>query len=189
MHKWLLGLLALVAGACTPAYLGSAPHHPYDLDDFPVFSSPAGAPLYGQRRYEERRWTAVARGSTGWFGFFISLEFGLPSRPKPPFPNPVDTCRFGSLHERPAEVGLELLQAPPGFGVSIEKATYRLQCGRMVRDERGVEVLRYTTWLEVLYRFEMPPVAPGTYSLRWQLKEEDRLLAVENRLFTLTQAP
>ena len=61
-----------------------------------------------------------------------------------------------------------------------------MSCGRLERDTRGFEVLRYTTWLEVLYRFELPPVAPGTYPLRWQLWQGERLIAEEDRRFTLT---
>ncbi|WP_027881291.1 hypothetical protein [Meiothermus rufus] len=190
MGRWWLGLLALVAGACAPTYLGSVPYHPYDLDDFPVFTSPAGAPLYGQRRYLEQRGTAVARGAGGRLGFFITLEFGLPARPTPPFPDPVFSCRFASADERPAaEVRLVPLELPPGFAVYLEKARYRLRCGPFERLEGGLEVLRYTTWLEVLYRFEMPLVAPGTYRLAWQLWEGNQLLAEEDRRFTLTQSP
>ncbi|WP_156941927.1 hypothetical protein [Meiothermus cerbereus] len=47
-------------------------------------------------------------------------------------------------------------------------------------------MLRYTTWLEVLYRFELPPVALGSYPLRWQLWQGERLIAEEDRRFTLT---
>ncbi|MCS7069626.1 MAG: hypothetical protein NZN28_13490, partial [Meiothermus sp.] len=157
-------------------------------EDFPVFTSPAGVALFGRQRYEERRWTAFARGPGAWFGFSITLEFGLPARPPAPFPDPLESCRFASQAEKPAELRLVLLEAPPGFGVGLEQARYRLACGRLERDSRGLEVLRYTTWLEVLYRFEMPPVPPGTYSIRWQLWEGDRLIAEEDRRFTLTPA-
>ncbi len=61
-----------------------------------------------------------------------------------------------------------------------------MSCGRLERDTRGFEVLRYTTWLEVLYRFELPPVALGSYPLRWQLWQGERLIAEEDRRFTLT---
>jgi len=182
-----LVFLAIWLAACAPNYLGSVPYYPYNLDDFPVFVSPAGQPLFGQRRYEERHWRAIARGVTRSFVFSITLEFGRPIRPSPPFPDPVDSCRAGREHQRPAPtVRAVLLEAPPGFGVELEKASYRLSCGRFERDARGLEVLRYTTWLEVLYRFELPPVAPGTYRLRWQLWEGEQLIAEEDRRFTLT---
>lgn len=187
MRPGLLVLLMLWLVACAPTYLGSVPYYPYDLDEFPIFTSPAGQPLFGRQRYEERRWTALARGSTGSLGFIITLEFGLPNWPTSPFPDPVDICRFSGGDERPASaVRVVLLEAPPGFGAGPEKATYRLSCGRLELDPRGFELLRYTTWLEVLYRFEIPPVAPGTYGLRWQLWEGERLIAEENRRFTLT---
>lgn len=181
---WLVLLLGLAA--CAPAHLGSAPYHPYNLDDFPIFTSPSGQPLYARQRYEERRWTAVARGPAGTFGFFITLEIALPFWPSPPFPDPVGSCRGRGGDEKPADVHIVLLVAPPGFGVGLEQARYRLSCGRLERDTRGFEVLRYTTWLEVLYRFELPPVAPGTYPLRWQLWQGERLIAEEDRRFTLT---
>jgi hypothetical protein len=187
MRRGLLAFLVLWLVACAPTYLGSVPYYPYDLDDFPVFTSPAGLPLFGRQRYEERRWTAIARGPSGTFGFFITLEFGVPHRPTPPFPDPVEICRFARSDERPASaVRVVLLEVPPGFGVRLEKASYNLSCGRLERDTRGFEVLRYTTWLEVLYRFELPPVAPGTYPLRWQLWQGERLIAEEDRRFTLT---
>ncbi|WP_243455007.1 hypothetical protein [Meiothermus sp. CFH 77666] len=186
MRRGLLAFLMVWLAACVPTYLGSVPYYPYSLEDFPVFTSPAGAPLFGRQRYEERRWTAIARGPAWTFGFFITLEFGLPSRPTSPFPNPVESCRFASEDEKPADVRVVLLEAPPGFGVGLERASHKLWCGRRERDARGFEVLHYTTWLEVVYRFEMPPVSPGTYPLRWQLWEGDRLIAEEDRRFTLT---
>lgn len=188
MRRGLPAFLVVWLVACTPVYLGSVPYYPYNLDDFPVFTSPAGLPLFGRQRYEERRWTALVRGSTGSLGLIITLEFGQPTRPISPFPNPVDRCRFGGEDERPASaVRLVLLEAPPGFGVGLEKASYKLSCGRLERDPRGFELLRYTTWLEVLYRFEIPPVDPGVYMLRWQLWEGERLVAEEDRRFTLMQ--
>lgn len=177
--------LGLWLAACAPTTLGSVPYYPYNLADFPIFTSPAGQPLYGLKRYEERRWTAVARGPSG-FGFFITLEVGLSSRTSPPFANPVERCRFASSDEKPADVRIVLLEALPGFGVDLEEALHKLQCGRFERGQQGFEVLRYTTWLEVVYRFKLPPVAPGTYALRWQLWEGERLIAEEDRRFTLT---
>ncbi|RDI96378.1 hypothetical protein DV704_00710 [Meiothermus sp. QL-1] len=183
MRKALGVLLALAA--CAPTPLGSAPYYPYDLDDFPVFASPAGVPLYGKRRYEERHWTAVGRQGVGGVSFYLSLELG--SFPRPPFPDPIGSCRLAQQDERPAsEVRLVLLQAPPGFGVSLERAAYRLQCGRFERDAWGRERLRYRTWLEVLYRFEIPQADPGVYTLRWQLWQGQALLVEEDRRFTLT---
>jgi hypothetical protein len=98
----------------------------------------------------------------------------------------VGSCRGRGTDEKPADAYVVLLAAPPGFGVALEKASYKLNCGRFERDARGFEVLRYSTWLEVLYRFELPPVAPGTYPLRWQLWQGERLIAEEDRRFTLT---
>ncbi|WP_299429384.1 hypothetical protein [uncultured Meiothermus sp.] len=201
MRRGFVAVLAIWLAACAPTYLGSTPQHPYSLEDFPVFTSPAGAPLYGRQRYEERRWTDIARGPSWSLGFSITLEFGFPPRPPVPFPDPVERCRWATQHEQPAPlVRLVLLEAPPGFGVGLEQASYRLHCGRLEQDSRGFEVLRYTTWLQVLYRFDLPAVPPqgvrvahtryasnlGTYRLRWQLWEGDRLLAEEDRRFTLT---
>lgn len=187
MRRGFLALLVIWLAACAPTHLGSVPHNPYSLEDFPTFTSPAGAPLFGWQRYEERRWKAIARGPSWSFGFSITLEFGLPPRAFSPFPDPVERCQLGTQHERAApQVRLVLLEAPPGFGVSLERASYKLHCGRFERDARGFEVLHYTTWLEVLYRFELPAVPPGTYQVRWQLWEGERLLAQENRRFTLT---
>ncbi|MCS7058700.1 MAG: hypothetical protein NZ849_10365 [Meiothermus sp.] len=178
-------LLVLLLAACAPTPLGSAPYYPYDLDEFPVFTSPAGAPLYGLRRYEERRWRTHASALT--FGVYFSLELGFPERIAPPFPDALVRCRQGSQHERPApEVRLEVLSAPPGFGVSLERAVYKLQCGPFERDARGLESFRYRTWLELLYRFE-PPAVPGTYALRWLVLEGTRVVAEEERRFTLSE--
>lgn|GEM_PF-1939919 len=181
---WPFLLLGLAA--CAPTPLGSVPYYPYSLDDFPVFTAPSGQPIYGQKRYEERRWTASAPGPGTRFSFSITLELGLPPRSTPPFPDPVGSCRGRGTDEKPADAYVVLLAAPPGFGVALEKASYKLNCGRFERDTRGFEVLRYSTWLEVLYRFELPPVAPGTYPLRWQLWDGPRLIAEEDRRFVLT---
>ncbi len=182
-----MAFLAIWLAACAPAYLGSTPQNPYSLQDFPVFSSPAGAPLYGRQRYEERRWRAVALGPSRSFGFSITLELGFPPRPPVPFPDAVERCRWAAQHEQPAPlVRLVLIEAPPGFGVALKEASYRLRCEGLEQDSRGFEVLRYTTWLQVLYRFELPAVPPGTYRLRWQLWDGERLLAEEDRRFTLT---
>lgn len=184
--RFTLALFVLWLAACAPTHLGSVPYYPYNLDDFPIFTSPAGQPLYGWRRYEERRWTAVAHRPPGAFDFSIILELGHPRWPRPPFSNPVDACRFARGEAQPASIRVVLLEAPPGFGVGLQEANYKLSCGRLERDPEGFEVLRYATWLEVLYRFEIPPVAPGTYGLRWQLWEGERLVAEEDRRFTLT---
>ncbi len=184
--RYMLALFMLWLAACTPTYLGSVPYYPYNLNDFPIFTSPTGQPLYGLRRYEERRWSAVTHRPPGVFDFSITLELGGRLWPRPPFPDPVETCRFGRGDERPAAIRLVLLEAPPGFDVGVQEASYKLSCGRLERDPEGFEVLRYATWLEVLYRFEIPPVAPGTYGLRWQLWEGERMLAEEDRRFTLT---
>lgn len=85
--RYILALFALWLAACTPTYLGSVPYYPYNLDDFPVFTSPAGQPLYGLRRYEERRWTAVARRPVGVFDFSITLNWG-PVVAQASFPQP-----------------------------------------------------------------------------------------------------
>ncbi|MDX2006880.1 MAG: hypothetical protein SFU83_16530 [Meiothermus sp.] len=195
MRNLWLALLAAVGllGGCAPVVLGENPARPYSLEDFPTFTSPVGQNLFGKREYSRQRWEAVSRPRSG-----LTVEFSLSiligAMPQQAFDiagvfgNPIDACAARSSTRRDAlgRFSVALGEAPAGWGVGIERAEYVLDCGERVQQADGTVVQRFTTALELLYRFTVPPsLGPGTYPVRWQVLEGSRAIVTEDRRFVL----
>ena len=191
---WLVSLVlvGLLTG-CVPVVLGSTPSNPYNLDDFPTFTSPVGQNLFGSKRYGTQRWEASSRPRNGIFvEFSISIQIGGAVQPnldvRALFGHPFDACAAQRTTRRNALGGMSvvLLEAPVGWGVGLEGANYVLECGELTQQPDGTRIQRLTTSLELLFRFTVPPtLGAGTYPVRWQVLDGGRLVANEERRFVL----
>lgn len=193
---WLVSLvlMAMLSG-CMPVVLGDTPNRPYNLDDFPTFTSPVGQNLFGERQYNRQRWEATSQPRAG-----ITVEFsitfqvgGLPQQQafdiQGIFGNPFDACSAQSTTRRNAlgRLSVALNEAPAGWGVGLESAEYVLECSERIQQPDGARIQRFTTSLELLYRFTIPPtLGAGTYPVRWQVLDGSRVLASEDRRFVLS---
>lgn len=189
-----LVLIGLSTG-CMPVVLGDLPSRPYSLDEYPTFTSPVGQNLFGERRYNVQRWEATSQSRTGsTVGFSITFQVGgLPQQQafdiQGVFGNLFVACAAQSTTRSNAlgKLTVVLTQAPVGWGVGLESAEYVLECSELIQQPDGTRIQRFTTSLDLLYRFTVSPsLGAGTYPVRWQVVEGSRVLANEDRRFVLS---